>query len=510
MHVSGLLRDGRKAVEKLQVLQEINFGERIAEDEIEQLRSYFVETDEWQRIFAGDIDIVYGSKGAGKSAIYSLLLERKQELSKRRIIAFAAESPRGIPVFKSLINDTDITEQELYNLWKLYFLALVAEQFRKENISGSQANKVIRALEEANLLRREEFSLGRVLRSVVDYVHLWFHPQAVEGGLQIDSTTGAPSFTGKITLREPDSAQRDLGMISADELLRLANAALEHSRLSVWVLLDRLDIAFSESRVLESKALRALFKTYLDLQMLNHISLKIFLRNDIWQSITNDEGFRGASHIIRELTISWNQDSLRNLVIRRALNNPVLRDFYKVSRSEILASTQKQSDLCDRIFSRVDSRQSISTFNWILSRITDASGKTAPRELIHLLSSARTHQLQKLRVGNDDPPAEALFDVITLKAALRDVSQTRYEKTLCAEFPGLKNWLDKLEGQKTLQTPDSLTTLWAVSRDQALEIANSLFEVGFFEKRSTQGGELTFWVPFLYRDALRMIRGSAR
>ena len=37
-------------------------------------RNTFVETDQWSRIVKGEIDIVRGDKGAGKSAIYSLLI----------------------------------------------------------------------------------------------------------------------------------------------------------------------------------------------------------------------------------------------------------------------------------------------------------------------------------------------------------------------------------------------------------------------------------------------------
>src|SRR5947209_7681168 len=114
---------------KYQVLQEINFGQRIAEDEIDELSSYFVETDEWQRIYAGDIDIVYGAKGVGKSAIYSLLLNRRQELAEqRRILVIAAENPKGAPVFQGLVKNPEISEMELYYLWKLYFLALIADR----------------------------------------------------------------------------------------------------------------------------------------------------------------------------------------------------------------------------------------------------------------------------------------------------------------------------------------------------------------------------------------------
>lgn len=56
-----------------QLLKEITFGARVAEDETGELAKYFVETDQWSRIFKGEIDIIRGEKGSGKSAIYSLL-----------------------------------------------------------------------------------------------------------------------------------------------------------------------------------------------------------------------------------------------------------------------------------------------------------------------------------------------------------------------------------------------------------------------------------------------------
>ena len=59
--------------EKLDVLRNIRFGERIAEDELNELEKYFVATDQWARVYSGEVDIIYGSKGAGKSAIYALI-----------------------------------------------------------------------------------------------------------------------------------------------------------------------------------------------------------------------------------------------------------------------------------------------------------------------------------------------------------------------------------------------------------------------------------------------------
>lgn len=48
------------AMLKRDVLSSSNFGQRIAEEEGDALQSYFVETDQWKRIFSGEVDVVYG------------------------------------------------------------------------------------------------------------------------------------------------------------------------------------------------------------------------------------------------------------------------------------------------------------------------------------------------------------------------------------------------------------------------------------------------------------------
>jgi hypothetical protein len=41
-----------------------------------------------------------------------------------------------------------------------------------------------------------------------------------------------------------------------------------------------------------------------------------------------------------------------------------------------------------------------------------------------------------------------------------------------------------------------------------VRLADELVQVGFFEERGAQR-DPTFWVPFLYRDALEMVEGAA-
>jgi len=76
---------------KLDVLKNMRIGERIAEEEADRLETYFVETNQWNEIFDGEKVLIFGPKGAGKSALYALLRKRSDQLKARDIaVKFAA------------------------------------------------------------------------------------------------------------------------------------------------------------------------------------------------------------------------------------------------------------------------------------------------------------------------------------------------------------------------------------------------------------------------------------
>jgi hypothetical protein len=122
--------------------------------------------------------------------------------------------------------------------------------------------------------------------------------------------------------------------------------------------------------------------------------------------------------------------------------------------------------------------------------------------------SASSSHTRSTRLNSYPPTGEAIFDRQALKDALPEVSEVRLTKTLYAEYPGLKPKLEGLEGQKTHQNDASLAVLWGVDEAEARQIANRLVEVGFFERRGDRQHP-TYWVPFMYRPALKLIQGSA-
>jgi hypothetical protein len=493
-------------MDRMQLLKRISFGARVAEEETGELGNYFVETDQWDRIFNGEIDVVKGDKGAGKSAIYSLLSAKSDDLFDKRILLITAEEPRGTPVFKELVTEPPTGEAEFIGLWKLYLLSLIAKKFQEFGINNEPAKKLIQHLSDQGLVQ-QGFDLRNLLNIVRQYARRYFSP-TVEATVRVEPT-GAHVFTGKITPGEPKSEEAKAGFVSVDNLANLAEEALKKADFQIWVLLDRLDVAFAETHDLEKNALRALFRAYRDFSAHDHIRMKIFLRSDIWTRIV-ESGFREASHITRDITLNWSKNALLNLIIKRVLKNAALVESEDIDRDAVLRSFPAQTELFYKLFpGQIDQgAKKPSTLDWIISRCADCTEKTAPREVIHLLNSIREQEIARLERGEAPPPDSQLFDRTVFKLALPAVSEAKLVSNLFAEYPELKPTIQKLKGEKTEQTLETLANILGQRIDQANESAEKLVSIGFFQKRGSRDNP-TFWVPFLYRDALEMIQGLA-
>lgn len=495
-------------LDHLQLLRQMSFGSQVAEDEVARLQEYFVQTDQWTRIERGDVDIVRGEKGSGKSAIYLLLEKRKDQLFDRSILTVSAENPRGATVFKDLMADPPATEREFVVLWKLYMLSLIAHEMRSYAIGGAEANAVYGALEDAKLLERE-LNLAGLLRGAQSFARRLLGIKGLETEITLDGAGNPSGVIGRISLAEPSGELRSAGINSIDGMLDKLNKTLAAEKLEMWVLLDRLDVAFADSHELEANAIRALIRTYSDFRAFDNISLKIFLREDIWKRVT-ETGFREASHVIRYEVVRWTPPMLLNLLLRRILSNEIFNKEYGLDRDKILADIDEQTTIFNLIFPpQVEQgTRKAATFDWMVGRCADASGNTSPRELIHLLNCLRDEEIRRLERGEAVAPDRQIFDRSVFKQALPMVSEMRLNTYLFAEYPDERPYLEKLKGEKCEQNPDSLAYIWGLSREDAIKKAQQLVKLGFFQVRGTRG-DPSYWTPFLYRDALNLVQGKA-
>lgn len=482
----------------------ITFGDRVAENESQDLSAYFIKTEHWKKVRSGKADIVFGSKGAGKSALYTLLFKEADQLQKEGITLISAEKSTGQTVFSEIKNTPPTTEIEFVTLWKVYICQLIVQELQDSNNCTDQATDVKNKLVEAGLIA-EKNTLKRLANSAMSFARKITNLESIEGGAAPDGAI----FTGKITFRTPTAERHKLGFVSVDELLETLNEYLSTKSLKYWILFDRLDVAFDQDAELEKNALRALFKTYRDIEDLDAISLKIFLRDDIWKRIT-DEGFRESSHITRTTIISWSPQSLLNLIILRAIKNPQISDEYQVNIDSIGKDHAEQRALYYKMFpEQVDIGEKQSdTFDWILNRVRDGFGNAAPREVIHFHNEVINCEKEAISIGARKNETPNIFSRSSIKAATAEVSKVKMEQNLFAENAHLKKYIEKLDRSKAEHNLDTLSNLWGKGLDETKSIAAELVFVGFFEQRAARD-EGIFKMPFIYRPYLRVTQGKA-
>jgi len=211
-----------------ELLSSIRFGARVAENERKELLAYFVETYQWKRMLRGEVDIVYGAKGAGKSAIY-LLMETVRDMFEQedRTIIIPAENYVGTPAFQVLNAQSlrkegetylnDDLEAKLRFIWKLYFVALISEELRGRNLRNESIDRVVAEVERANLIPKEK-SLRNVLRSVVGF----FRNHHLK-----DASVEIPGFAARISFVEPDAEGLAKGVKTPQDLLQMLQDGLE-------------------------------------------------------------------------------------------------------------------------------------------------------------------------------------------------------------------------------------------------------------------------------------------
>ncbi|MGA9669163.1 MAG: hypothetical protein WBQ94_08145, partial [Terracidiphilus sp.] len=409
----------------------------------EGLDRYFVDTETFRKLTLDEADVIAGDKGTGKTALYRTLCSRYTqipELKKTEIVA--GFNPQGSPIFQRLSQIPPLTEGEYIAIWKLYIFSLVGNwllQLYDRNLTS----KMVKLEEILNVcgLRSLDDAASTIFSKLANKMQRIFNPKSAQ--LEIGfSESGYPSMTPKVEFgaeaQELD-ALSDPTRVPCDEYLSLLNKALAEGELTTWVVLDRLDEAFQGFPNVETPALRALFRTYLDMQAYPFCKLKIFVRRDVFRKIIKG-GFVNLTHInARKLEIRWDEDDLRNLLIRRVKDS---KEF-----AEALGITEDPDEtVFYRIFPdqvRQGERQS-KTWKWMMSRIRDGNDIKPPRNLIDLVEKAREAQIRSEERDPHDIAAQTpIISADAIAKAQRQLSETRVEDTLLAEAAELAPLIDK-------------------------------------------------------------------
>lgn len=490
------------------LLQQFDVGASIAEDD-DLIYECRVETAVFGDLLADKLDIVRGTKGSGKTALFRLVTQyfSRTLLQENRIAIVKGVETVGDPIFlKYRAQFDELSEIEFENFWRVYFISLLTSQ-----ILGQQpyARYLTSAKDEVRQFKTLASEHGFPVQ-VSDYSLLgligWVlaripRPKKLQATV---SDAGTPEFSVELGTadRQPNPEVPVFVAPIHDALLRI----LKKANLSVWVMLDRLDEVFPRRTVVERTALRALLhatQAFKD----PRIRLKIFLRDDIFDSITDvPEGFVGLTHVMSRCSavLRWNRDQLLQLITSRMFASAsAVAAFFKVDRDRLNRDPKYRETCFYRIFPehlRPGGRQA-KTFDWLYAHCEDGNGVVTPRDLIDLVKFAKHEQMNS--IATDRMQIGTLLSPHAVQMGHHAMSRSKRENFLKAEFAHFWPAIERLHGQKADHDIESATELLGAHGHSLRDlVALGVLKHNPVTQRYT--------VPFLYRPALAVKQGRAR
>lgn len=497
-------------MKRKEALRQLDLGQTVAEFETD-LKHYFVETETFRSLVQSKVDIVAGDKGTGKSALFKILRERYvEEPTLKGVEVIPAFNVSGDPIFKRLTEGEVLSEGQYRTIWKTYVLALTGNwlllRFKDQ---WTPSMKKLDVLLQRLDLREFDPTPKGTFSHLVDLVKriVKFKKAGVE--ITFDEA-GVPITTPHIELGEIESEDEPT-LIRHTESLGLLNDALVEADLSAWLVLDRLDEAFAGSILVEIPALRALFRTYLDLTEFEQIRLKMFVRRDLFRRITEGE-FVNLTHInARKVEIVWDDHDLLDLLIRRVRANPGFMETTQLT-------DKSNTEIFNLLFPDQveEGSRRPKTLQWMLSRIRDGLYVKPPRNLIDLVKKAQEEQLRiEEREPHEFIPGEPLFEPQAIRKAYGRLSQERVVDTLLAESGDLRSIIESFRDGKAEHNFESMAmTIRRSFGASGSELKESgvrhaikmLVDMGFIERVKQSE---TYKIPMLYREGLNITQGKA-
>lgn len=481
------------------VLRSLDLGSSVAEHD-QLLQQHFVETQTFRMLLESRVDIIAGDKGTGKTAIFRILKERYAsypELGDVEVVA--AFNPAGTPVFQRLIETDVLAEDQYIGVWKAYFLSLAGNWVL--NLGDGNFSGNMRELDNLLVsvgLRSADETPQTIFSQVVNRLKRLFRVRSIEAATTF-SAEGMPVLSTKFDFGDnaDDEAADVVDLVRQDDALRLLQKVLGELDFKLWLVVDRLDEAFQAKPSLEKPALRALFRTYLDMLEFDNLRLKLFVRRDLFSRIV-EGGFVNLTHInARRVDITWDDEDLFNLLDRRLRGSS---EFV----AQIGANDMSNEEIFNRVFPfQVDpgDRKPL-TWTWILGRVRDGNGVKPPRNLIDLVLKAQEAQMRREeRAPRKLADAESLITSDALKRGLEALSAERVQDTLLAEAGDNAALIELFRGGKAEHNEDSLRQLLGSDFESKISFLKT---IGFLESIGSN-----FKVPMLYRGGLAITQGKA-
>lgn len=501
--------------ELAEILRSVDLGSVVAETD-QLLEAARVDTSVANDLFNDRVDLIPGTKGSGKSALYRIVVEFLREFlyRQKKVVLAHGVQPHGDSVFQIFNNQFGrLSEDDFVNFWCIYFVSLAHEHFIKEpkyralfHECQSEINAFRRSCAAAKI---PEIKARMSLTEVIEWVL-----QAIPRPKKVSYTASTGDKYELDLLREPLEGEPKVSRRAATSALPRyvhqvkddLEAILNKVDVYLWFMVDRLDEIFPRRSAMETKALRGLLRT-LRIFESPRIRLKLFLRDDIFEQITNvAQGFAALTHVTARMAdkLSWSEDQILTVVVKRLFAGDALCKYLGIDRDRLAANRAYREHAFYQVFPpTVHSGPNQSkTLRWIYNHTMDGRGVVTPRDVIYLLTRARQRQ-------QDDCDADQagttdwVIGANAIRYGLAELSHSKKENLLKAEFPHFWPHIEKLVKGKSQYSERALHKLLGKGAETILA---DLLGIGVLSEISGRGAR-SYQIPFLYREGLEVTQG---
>ena len=297
------------------LLQSINIGDPRAENEMQTLGDYYLTTPEYHRALGGDVNLVVGRKGSGKTALW-IQVRNKTRINKANIVVDL--KPDGYQLIKLkediLLYLTEGARQHLITaFWEYLILLEVAYKLIEKDAQAARFNHDI----------HDEYLALKAAYQAPDFVNEGDFAERliVLSSHLSDRYREKFSFSPNQRLSNADVTEL-LYKHDLKELRKTISNYLDHKQ-NVWVLFDNLDRGWStgSADVIDSIVLRCLVDAgrRLEREMRKdkrNFHCIVFVRNDVYDHLMRASADYGKES---RATLDWSDADLMREMLRLRL-----------------------------------------------------------------------------------------------------------------------------------------------------------------------------------------------
>lgn len=313
------------------MLSQITVGDPTAENEMTTLENYYLQTDQYLRATRGEVNLVVGRKGAGKTALFIRLRDTTRADKRNIVVDLKPESYQLLKLKDEIFDHlAEGSRQHLITaFWEYLILLEVTHKLLEKDKNSHRFNHEIREIYEE--LEAVYFGSSRISggdfseRIALLSLHLTESYADRFGG------SGEAKISAEVLTEI-------LYTHDLKNLKTLVSNYLAHKE-DVLVLFDNLDKSWSTIGVdnIDAITLRCLIdagrKVERDMQKKGHrFRCIVFVRNDVYQYLMENSADYGKE---MRVTLDWSDSDLLRELLRLRLISNLDPDFEKASFSDI-------------------------------------------------------------------------------------------------------------------------------------------------------------------------------